>query len=105
MLAVLPFILKAVLALGAAVAVVYVATLTLPFLLDWFRDRAARIVGDKSKLAVTARADIENGKFTYIQGIFDTNKGRFAEARRIVANGVDDEVKQAHEAHRVTVWS
>jgi len=101
----LPFILHVVAGLGAALVIVRVAILTLPFLVSWFVDRAAMVRGNKSKIAMTVADDIKNGKFNYIQGIFDTDKEQFTEARRIFADTVDDEVKRAHAASRVTIWS
>ena len=95
---------KALLVAGAALAVVYVVTLTLPILVDWFVDRAAQIRGDKSKLAVTVMNDIMEGKCNFVQGIFDTENGQFT-GRRIFADQVDEDIIRMHAKRRTTVWN
>lgn len=87
-----------------AVAVVAVGLLTLGFIVDWFRDRAAQVTTDPSKLAVTVAEDIRSGNVSYVQGIFDTDNETFSEVRRINADEVDDDIRQAHARHKVTIW-
>ncbi len=90
-------------ALGA-ITLVVVGLLTFGYLVDWFRDRAARIKRDSSKLAVTVAEDISSGNVSYVQGIFDTDQGKFTTARRIKADDVDSDVTQVHANHKVAVW-
>jgi hypothetical protein len=89
------------LAAGAAVAIV---TLTLGFLIDWFRDRAAQINSDPDQVAVTVADALDSGNVSYIQGIFDTENKTFTEARRIKAKNVDSDVQRAHARHKVAIW-
>jgi hypothetical protein len=89
------------LAAGAAVAIV---TLTLGFLIDWFRDRAAQVNSNPDKVAVTVADALESGNVSYIQGIFDTEENKFTEARRIKAKNVDSDVQRAHTRHKVAIW-
>jgi hypothetical protein len=96
-------VLGAIIGLAAGAAVV-VVTLTLGFLIDWFRDRAARINSDPDKVAVTVADALDSGNVSYIQGIFDTEKKTFTEARRIKAKSVDNDVQRAHVRHKVAIW-
>jgi hypothetical protein len=87
-----------------AIAVIAVALLTIGFLIDWFRDRAAEVTSDPDKMAVTVAEAIESGNVSYVQGIFDTEKGAFTQARRIKADRVDADVERAHTRHKVAIW-
>jgi hypothetical protein len=100
---ILAIILFSLAALGA-VTLVTVGLLTLGFLVDWFRDRAAQVTTDPSKLAVTVAEDIRSGNVSYVQGIFDTDNETFTDVRRIEANDVDSDIQQAHARHKVTIW-
>jgi hypothetical protein len=86
---------------GAAVAIV---TLTIGFLIDWFRDRAAQVNSDPDMVAVTVADALDSGNVSYIQGIFDTENSKFTEARRIKAKNVDSDVQRAHARHKVAIW-
>lgn len=99
-------VLGAIAALGpaATLVVIAVALLTIALIADWFRDRAAEVTTDPDKVAVTVAEAIDTGNVSYIQGIFDTEKGAFTEARRIKAKNVDSDVKRAHARHQVAVW-
>jgi hypothetical protein len=99
-------VLGAIAALGpaATIAVIAVALLTIALVVDWFRDRAAQVTTDPDKVAVTVAEAIDSGNVSYIQGIFDTDKGAFTEARRIKAKSVDPGVQRAHARHQVAIW-
>jgi len=86
------------------IAVIAVALLTIALLVDWFRERAAQVTTDPDKVAVTVSEAIDSGNVSYIQGIFDTEKGAFTEARRIKAKSVDSDVQRAHARHQVAIW-
>jgi hypothetical protein len=88
-----------------SVHVIQVILLTLAFIVDWFVDRAAQVRTDKNKLAVSVAEDIKAGNVSYIQGIFDTDKEKFVEARRVKASAVEDDVRAAHADRRVAVWT
>jgi hypothetical protein len=83
-------VMAALAALGA-VTLVTVGILTIGFLIDWFRDRAAQVTDNPGKVA-------------YVQGIFDKEKSTFTEARRIKADDVDSDVQRAHVRHKVAIW-
>jgi hypothetical protein len=105
----MPILTIALLVLAAlgplgTIAVIVVALLTMGLLIDWFRNRAAQVNSDPDKVAVTVADAIENGDVSYIQGIFDTEKGAFTEARRIKADRVDGDVQRAHSTHKVAIW-
>ncbi|MEU7329446.1 hypothetical protein [Streptomyces parvus] len=89
------------LAAGAAIAIV---TLTLGFLVDWFRERAAQVKNDPDKVAVTVAEAIDSGEVSFIQGIFDTEDGKFSDVRRIKAENADGDVHRAHARHKVAIW-
>ena len=96
-------VLAAIMGLGVGAAIVIV-TLTLGFLVDWFRERAAQVKHDPDKVAVTVAEALESGEVSYIQGIFDTEDGKFTDVRRIKAKNADSDVHQAHARHKVAVW-
>jgi hypothetical protein len=96
-------VIAALAALGA-VTLVTVGILTIGFLIDWFRDRAAQVTDDPDKVAVTVADALESGNVSYVQGIFDKEKSTFTEARRIKADGVDSDVQRAHVRHKVAIW-
>jgi hypothetical protein len=105
----MPILTIALLVLAAlgplgTIAVIAVALLTMGLLIDWFRNRAAQVNSDPDKVAVTVADAIESGDVSYIQGIFDTEKGAFTEARRIKADRVDGDVQRAHSVHKVAIW-
>lgn len=100
---ILLMVLLALAGIGA-VTLIRVGLLTFPFLADWFRDRAAQVTSDPSKLAVTVADDIRSGNVSYVQGIFDTDQKIFTEVRRIKAEEADSDVRQAHASHKVTIW-
>jgi hypothetical protein len=105
----MPILTIALLVLAAlgplgTIAVIVVTLLTMALLVDWFRDRAAQVNSDPDKVAVTVADAIENGDVSYVQGIFDTEKGAFTEARRIKASRVDGDVQRAHSKHKVAIW-
>jgi hypothetical protein len=101
-----PISIAIMIAIGAlATGAVYVALLTLDYLIDWFRDRAASVQSNPEALAVTVAQELSSGRVNYVQGIFDQENGSFIEARRIRTDAVDDQVRQAHTGNRVTVWS
>jgi len=96
-------ILAAIIGLATAAAV-QIAILTIGFLIDWFRDRAAEVNSDPDKVAVTVADALDSGNVSYIQGIFDTEQKTFTEARRIKAKDVDSDVRRAHSRHKVAIW-
>jgi hypothetical protein len=96
-------VLAALASLGA-VTLISIALLTIGFIIDWFRDRAAQVTTDPDKVAVTVADALESGNVSYIQGIFDTEKEAFTEARRIKADDVDGDVQRAHARHKVAIW-
>lgn len=87
-----------------AVALVAVALLTFPFLADWFTEHAAQVASDPRKLAVTVADAIRSGNVSYVQGIFDKQREKFTQVRRIKADEVDSDVQQIHSNHRVAIW-
>lgn len=105
----MPILTIALLVLAAlgplgTIAVIAVALLTIGLLIDWFRDRAATVTRDPDKVAVTVAEAIDSGEVSYVQGIFDTEKGAFTEARRVKANRADADVQRAHSKHQVAIW-
>jgi hypothetical protein len=97
-------VMGALAAFGGTIALITVAILTIGFLIDWFRDRAAQVTTDPGKVAVTVADAIDSGDVSYVQGIFDTDKRKFTEARRIKAGQVDSDVQRAHSRHQVAIW-
>jgi hypothetical protein len=91
--------------LGASVLVLHIVLLTLDIVIDWFKDRVARIRANPRRLAVTVAEQIAKGNVSYVQGIFDTNTSKFVEARRIRAKGAEAAVKHEHRRHKVAVWA
>jgi len=89
----------------AAVAVLKVVLLTLDIIIDWFRNRAAKIRYNPNKLAVTVAEQLSTGQVSYVQGIFDTSTEKFSEARRIKAKSAEAAVRAEHRKHKVAVWS
>lgn len=102
---ILAMILIGAAALGAAIVVIHIITLTLEVIIDWFRDRAAEVETDPTKLAVTVAEQLESGNVSYVQGIFNTDTRAFIEARRIKAEEAEAAVKAEHRKHQVAVWS
>jgi hypothetical protein len=94
----------AALASLGSIALITVGILTLGFLIDWFREQAAQVTNNPGKVAVTVADAIDTGNVSYVQGIFDTDKKKFTEARRIKADGVDADVQRAHSRHQVAIW-
>jgi hypothetical protein len=96
-------VLAALAGLGA-VTLITIGFLTMGFLIDWFRDRAAQVTTDPDKVAVTVADALDSGNVSYVQGIFDTEKKTFTDARRIKADDVDSDVQRAHARHKVAIW-
>jgi hypothetical protein len=95
-------VMAALSALGA-VTLITIGILTIGFLIDWFRDRAAQVT-DPEKVAVTVADALDSGNVSYVQGIFDTENKTFTDARRIKANDIDSDVQRAHARHKVAIW-
>ena len=101
-----PFSVAVMLAIGGVIGgAIYVAFLTMEFLIDWFRDRAAAIQTNPDALAVTVAQELSSGRVNYVQGIFDQSKGTFSEARKVKTDSADSQVRQAHTGSPVAVWS
>lgn len=96
-------IIGAVAAAGAA-AVVAVYVLTVDYLVNWFRERAAGIQFDGNKAAVTVIEEMNNGRVPVVQGVFDRSRGTFEEVRKIDAASLDDRVRDIHRGNRVVIW-
>ncbi len=88
-----------------AIVVVNLLLLSLEIIIDWFRERAARVSSDPTKLAVTVAEQLETGNVSYVQGIFDTSTSEFVEARRLKAKEAEAAVQAEHRRHNVAVWS
>lgn len=99
---ILALIWIAVAGVSAAAVVVYI--LTIGMLVDWFRERAARLQFDGDKVAITVIDEMNNGRVGVVQGVFDKSRGTFDEARKIDAAQLDDEVRDIHRDNRVVVW-
>jgi hypothetical protein len=99
------FLAITALALAGVAAILHVAIITFSMLADWFRERAAQIKNDSTKLGITVADDIKNDNVSFIQGIFDTDTQKFIEVRRIVGKEAEQRVREAHKVHSVAVWN
>src|SRR6266496_306420 len=83
-------------AAGAVTAVVYIARLTLPIVLAWFRQNSKLSTYNSNLIGATIQKSLSAGKYTIIQGVFDKRAKTMVESRTIETNQLDAELASRH---------
>jgi len=90
----MPFpILLAVLAGFAFAAVVVLVFLNWNRIVNWFRNRQSLKHSDRANIAFTLKDSLDNGKYSVIQGIFNTRTNEVLDGAKYEAEDVGDELK------------
>ncbi len=88
-------------AFGAVVIVVKILTLT--GVVEWFRKRSALKAADAANIAVAIKRAREDGKVTYVQGIFNTNTEKLLDVQEFEAEKLDEDLAKLHSKNDVVI--
>jgi hypothetical protein len=91
-------------AAGAVSAVVYIASLTLPIVLDWFRQNNKLSTHNSNLIGATIQKSLRDGKYTIIQGVFDKRVKTIVEGRTIETNQLDTELARRHRYQDIVLY-
>jgi hypothetical protein len=86
-------------------AVVYIARLTLPIVLAWFRQNNTLSMGNSNLVGATIQKGLREGKYTIVQGVFDKRTKTMVESRTIETNQLDDELARRHRNQDVVLYA
>jgi len=117
----LELIVLALLAAGAAagaVAIVFLAIITMVEIFDWFRSRSHLRTTDKDIIAFTLKEALASGKhstvkgafassdkqYKVVQGFFNTKTGKLVDARQIHSDRIDAKVREAHSSEALAIY-
>ena len=92
-------------AAGAVAAVVYIAYLTLPIVLAWFRQNSTLSTGNINLVGATIKKGLREGKYTVVQGVFDKRTKTMVESRTIETNQLDAELARRHRNQDVVLYT
>ncbi len=92
-------------AAGAVAAVVYIASLTLPIVLAWFRQNSMLSIGTSNLVGATIQKGLREGKYTIVQGVFDKRTKTMVESRTIETHQLDAELARRHRNQDVVLYA
>jgi hypothetical protein len=92
--------------LAAAVALTLIVLVMLNWsrILDWFNKREELRESDKDNIAVGIKQALDDGKVTYVQGIFNKRTNELKEGTKYEAEELDDQLKEYHSRDELVVF-
>jgi hypothetical protein len=94
-------VLAGLAALGAAAVVVKLLTWTR--IVSWFRQRSALKAADKSNIGVIVRQALDNGRYSEVTGVFNTETEQLLDAQEFQAEELDPQLQKKHALEDVLV--
>jgi len=79
-----------------ALAVIYIAYLTITEIMNWFHSNQQLSKRDKRIIGVTIKESMQSGQYVIVQGVFDSRTKKILEGRRISSHDLDRELKRRH---------
>ena len=95
--------IKAALLRIAIETVAVLVMLVFSELIEWFIN-VAQVLDDQD-LAFTLKTEMNRGRYTIVQGVFDQRTDQVKKARRIEAERVDARIRSAHESNALVVYT
>jgi hypothetical protein len=101
-----------IIAAVVGITAIVVAFLNWDSIVGWFRNRQNLVQEDKNNIAIELLQRLEDGRYTEIHGIFNKDEGIFVKdedgedvVKKIIANDVDDTLKQNHREEELVILS
>lgn len=92
------------LAIWALSSIVSIAMLTWEIIADWFSEYENSNYLDKDDIGFLTNK-IKDGKFTHVQGVFNTRTGKLKDGQQIKAESVDPEIREALKRHELVIFN